>query len=80
MPRVPGVHVVPYKDQWAVKISGKVADTEIGAPAIYATQQDAINEGRYLAIESKAELLIHGKNGKIRRKHSYGHDPRKIKG
>jgi hypothetical protein len=33
-----------------------------------------------IAINAESELLIHGQNGKIRERNTYGHDPRRTKG
>lgn len=40
-----------------------------------ATQKQAILIARDIAIHQKSELVIHGENGKIRAKRSYGNDP-----
>ena len=46
----------------------------------FATQEDAIRRGRELAEQEQSELVVHGKDGKIREKDSHGHDPRDIPG
>lgn len=38
-------------------------------------KEDAIDRAKELCKKQKGELLIHNKNGKISRKHSYGNDP-----
>jgi len=63
-------HVVPHKDGWAVKKSNSER-----ASGIYDTQQEAFKQARQIAKNQKSEVSIHGKDGKIRRKHSYGNDP-----
>ena len=40
----------------------------------FNTQKEAINKAREIAINQKSEVLIHGENGKIREKNSYGND------
>lgn len=45
------------------------------ASGIYDTQQEAFKQARQIAKNQKSEVSIHGKDGKIRRKHSYGNDP-----
>lgn len=69
------VHITPDKNSklWEV-IHNKVLVTHV------ATQKEAIQVGRTLAKESKAELVIHGKDGKIRKKDSFGNDPNPPKG
>lgn len=63
-------HVVPHNDGWAVKKSNSER-----ASGIYDTQQEAFEQARKIAQNQKCEVSIHGKDGKIRRKHSYGNDP-----
>lgn len=38
-------------------------------------QETAVAKGRQLAKARKVEHLIHGKDGKIHSRNSYGHDP-----
>ncbi len=45
------------------------------ATAITKTQYEAIERAREIAINQKSEVVIHGKDGKIRDKNSYGKDP-----
>lgn len=44
------------------------------------TQQEAIDIARKIARGQKSELVIHGKNGRIRGKDSQGNDPFPPKG
>jgi len=68
-------HVVPHGDDWAVKGAGNSRAT-----SVHSTQQEAIDRGRSIAQNQKSELLIHGENGRIREKNSYGNDPYPPKG
>ena len=68
-------HVVPHGDDWAVKGAGNSKAT-----SVHSTQQEAIDRGRSIAQNQKSELLIHGENGRIREKNSYGIDPYPPKG
>lgn len=68
-------HVVPHPDGWAVKGEGNSKATKITD-----TQQEAINHAREIAKNQESELLIHGKDGKIRERDSYGNDPFPPKG
>lgn len=68
-------HVVPHGNDWAVKGAGNSKTT-----SVYSTQQEAIDRGRSIAQNQKSELLIHGENGRIREKNSYGNDPYPPKG
>lgn len=65
------VHVTPHKEGgWQVKKGGNER-----ASAVTPTQKDAITRGREMAINDKTDLVIHGKDGKIRDADSYGADP-----
>lgn len=44
------------------------------------TQREAIEIGRELARNQHSELVIHGRDEKIRQKNSYGNDPFPPKG
>lgn len=68
-------HIVPHGDQWAVKGAGNSRAT-----SVHPTQQGAIDAGRQIAQNQQGELLIHGRNGQIREKNSYGNDPFPPKG
>jgi hypothetical protein len=62
-------HVVPKGPKWAVKPEG-------GAPtSTHNTQAAAIAKARAAAIRAKSELVIHGRDGQIREKNTYGPDP-----
>lgn len=63
-------HVVPSGDQWAVRGEGNSKKT-----IITQTQREAIEIAREIARNQQSELLIHGKNGQIRERDSYGNDP-----
>jgi hypothetical protein len=45
-----------------------------------SSQRDVIRLAKAVAINQRCELVIHGKNGKIRRKTSYGNDSPRRKG
>ena len=68
-------HVVPHPDGWAVRKSGSDRVSQV-----FDTQQEAINRGREISINQGAELLIHGRDGRIRERDSHGHDPHPPKG
>jgi len=59
-------HVMPTSCGWAVK---KV----IGSKVVYTfnTQKKAIGYAKDIALNSKSDLFIHGKDGKIRERRSY---------
>ena len=62
-------HVVPHSQGWAVKSAGASR-----AASVHDRQSDAIEAARSAAKEQSSELLIHGRNGQIRAKDSYGKD------
>jgi hypothetical protein len=67
----PGIHVVPNPDGgWNSKKEGASR-----ASRHFDTQKDAIEAARETARRDKTELSIHGKDGRIREKDSYGNDP-----
>jgi len=63
-------HVVPHKKGWAVKGAGNQKAT-----AIHPTQKSAIAQARNIARDQGSEMLIHGTNGHIRERNTYGKDP-----
>jgi len=63
-------HVVPLGNGWAVKREGSRRFT-----VITETQKDAITVARGIAKSNKSEIVIHGRDGKIRDKDSFGNDP-----
>ena len=63
-------HVTPHEDGWAVKGEGNER-----ASSIHSTQREAIETARQTAINNKSELFIHGRNGQIRERNTYGKDP-----
>lgn len=68
-------HVVPTDDGWGVRGEGNERLT-----SRHETQQEAIDAAREIAINQQSELFIHGRDGKIREKNSYGNDPFPPKG
>jgi len=43
-------------------------------------QAEARSTARKVAKSNEVELLVHGRNGRIRERNSYGSDPRRSKG
>lgn len=69
-------HVTPHpQGGWQVKGAGNSRAT-----VRTETQQKAIEKAKEIAIRNYSELIIHGKNGRIREKSSYGNDPFPPKG
>ena len=63
-------HVVPAGVEWAVKKSNSDRVTKI-----FDSQREAISRAIKIAVNQKSEVVIHGKDGRIREKNSYGKDP-----
>ncbi len=68
-------HVVPRGDDWAVRGEGNERDT-----GRFRTQKDAVDAATRIAKNKGAEVLIHGRDGRIRERNSYGKDPFPPKG
>jgi hypothetical protein len=64
------VHTVPWKGRWANR-----RESDLRITRTYRRQSDAIPVGRNLAKKTKSEHFIHRRNGTIRARNSYGHDP-----
>lgn len=70
-----GQHVVPSTSGWAVRKAGSTR-----ASSVHKTQEQAIAAGTAIARNQGTELYIHGKDGRIRERNSYGRDPHPPKG
>lgn len=70
-----GQHVVPRDGRWGVRKAGSDRVTKT-----YDTQKEAISEARKIAKNQGTELYIHGRDGRIRGRDSYGKDPYPPKG
>jgi Uncharacterized protein conserved in bacteria (DUF2188) len=75
MPKKGDVHVMPSEKGWRVQIEGTG-----GARSTHSTQAEAAKTARRIARENRSELLIHGRNGQVRARNTYGRDPRRTKG
>ncbi|WP_127996132.1 DUF2188 domain-containing protein [Piscinibacter defluvii] len=64
------IHVVPHKGGWATKKEGA---GRVGV--VTDTQKQAINRAKEQAVREKVEVVIHGRDNKIRDSDSYGGDP-----
>jgi len=65
-----GQHVIPSGDKWAVRKTGSDRVTRK-----FDTQREAKKVAREFARNQKTELYIHGRDGRIRERDSYGDDP-----
>ncbi|MCJ7788544.1 MAG: DUF2188 domain-containing protein [Methyloceanibacter sp.] len=67
-------HVVSHGDGWAVKAEGALAPI-----AVFKTQSEAWERAKSIARKERAEAVLHGRNGMIRTRNTYGHDPSRVK-
>ncbi|MWJ18044.1 DUF2188 domain-containing protein [Clavibacter michiganensis subsp. michiganensis] len=70
-----GQHVVPSDDGWSVRKAGATKATRN-----FTTQQDAISAATKIAQNQRGEVYIHGRDGRIRERNSFGNDPHPPKG
>jgi hypothetical protein len=63
-------HVVPRDGNWAVQ-----RENGDRASSVHRTQADAIAAGQRIARAERTEVVIHGRDGRIRDSDSFGNDP-----
>ncbi len=68
-------HVVKHSNGWAVKTAGSKRAT-----TVTSKQSDAIKIATRIAKNNRSEMFVHGRNGQIRERNSYGKDPFPLKG
>lgn len=59
-------------DKWSVERGSSTIST-------HKTQSAAIDKAKPIAKRERTELIIKGRDGKVRSKDSYGNDPKRIK-
>lgn len=64
------VHVVPANGEWAVRRGGSER-----ASRVENTQRQAIEQANRIGQRERVEVIIHGRDGRIREKNSHGNDP-----
>jgi hypothetical protein len=64
------LHVVPRIDGWAVRMEGRSTAT-----SVHNSQREAIETARKIAKDASTQLVIHGRDGRIRERDSYASDP-----
>lgn len=62
--------VSPRENGWAVHGEGNVGDTKI-----CNTQKEAWDVAREIAKNQRSEVIVQGRDGRIRSKDSFGNDP-----
>ena len=69
-------HVVPNANGWEVKQQGSDA-TEV----LVDDKDNAVDHARSLAqAAAPSQVIIHTRDGKIEKEHTYGDDPRNVPG
>lgn len=68
---IKGKHVVPrQRGGWAVKTAGNTR-----AGKVFENKAEAVKYARDAAKKLNGELYVHGKDGTIKERRSYGDDP-----
>jgi Uncharacterized protein conserved in bacteria (DUF2188) len=75
VPKNAPIHTAKVEGGWQNKAEGAPKGSQT-----FRTQQEAIRAGRDMARKSRTEHLIHGRNGQIRMRNSYGPDSRRRPG
>lgn len=68
-------HVFSHGEGWAVKAEGASEPL-----AVFKTQSEAWEKAKSIARKERSEALLHGRNGLIRTRNTYGYDPRRTRG
>ena len=63
-------HVVPHDGEWAVRSAGSQRTS-----SVHRAQREAIDATQKIAQNQGSEMFIHGRDGRIRERNSYGDDP-----
>lgn len=70
-----GQHVLPSGGRWSVRTAGATR-----ASGTFETQKEAVKNAREKARREGTELYVHGRDGRIRERSSFGRDPHPPKG
>jgi hypothetical protein len=68
-------HVVSQGEGWAVRAEGASQPL-----AVFKTQSEAWERAKSIARRERSEAVLHGRNGLVRTRNSYGHDPHRTRG
>ena len=68
-------HVVPFGNGWAVVPEGRKTVT-----VITTRQSQAISFAKDVARQQKTGVVVHGRNGMVRERHSYANVPQPARG
>jgi len=68
-------HVVSLGNRWAVKEEGAAEPF-----AVFKTQSEAWEKAKSIARKERTEAFLHGRDGQIRERNTYGYGPTRHKG
>jgi len=68
-------YVVSLGNRWAVKEEGAAEPF-----AVFKTQSEAWEKAKSIARKERTEAFLHGRDGQIRERNTYGYDPTRHKG
>lgn len=71
----PNVHVVKHGEQWAVEHEGTSR-----AASLHESKERAVEVATKMAKRDQVELILHGADGQIQERSSYGNDPKSSPG
>ena len=69
MSQAKNIHVVLQGDIWLVR-----KEDASRAMSVHETQREAVDIARKIARAQKVQLVIHGRNGRVRERNIYGRD------
>jgi hypothetical protein len=69
MGKIKDLHVVLHNEGWVIRKEGGVR-----AISVHRTQREAVEAAREIARSQNGELVIHGRNGRVRSRNSYATD------
>lgn len=73
--RARNIHTLQHEDGWAIR-----RESGDRVLSVFSTQQEAIEKGREIAEREGVEHLIHGRDGRVRERNSYGKAPHPPRG
>ncbi|MEX1061465.1 MAG: DUF2188 domain-containing protein [Methyloceanibacter sp.] len=68
-------HVFSHVEGWAVKAEGASEPL-----AVFKTQSEAWEKAKSIARKERSAALLHGRNGLIRTRNTYGYNPSRTRG
>lgn len=69
MTKSKNIHIVLLNDGWIVQ-----KESNYRPISVHSTQRDAVEVGREIARTQQSQLVIHGRDGRVRERNSYSLD------